>query len=150
MKQQLSLTFVLGALAVCLFSGASCKTVYYTFKIPYDTNQLIGAWIGFIDTDAARYFMILQEHGKGVLYSQFHNEPAVAFRIVTWGLEDDAVICHFLRTGPPTNPALFKCPLKTGVLDGMLVGMGGWTEHVTFWQQSFVEKSLENLNALER
>lgn len=150
MKPQRLLAFVLGGLSACFFWGGCCKLVYPTFPIAYDTNQLVGAWIGFNDSyGTTSYLMILQQHGTGILYSEFDNEPADTNRIVAWGLEDDGVTFHFQRSGPSTSPALLKCALKTDLLVGKLVGKGGWTENVIFLRPAFVEESLKRLNALE-
>lgn len=139
------------ALVVCIWLASGCKapTHYAGLPIPFAPETLADSWVGFNERDGTCYKLILRYHAGGVLYSQFEQGRVATNRLSAWSVEGDVLRCQFLREAFATSPAVFTGEIKTTLVSGTLVGVGGWKEKIVFRRKRFLEENLSKLDALQ-
>ena len=119
---------------ICFSSASSCSTTthYLALPIAFDSNKLVGSWMGLNDLDSSIYKLLLKGDGTGVMYWQFDGGTATTNWISRWQVNDEVLHCEFQDHRSPQSLAVLNCQITTSLLKATLTGVGGWEENVNF------------------
>lgn len=147
-----SLRALLGWL-VAVFMMCACKSshicVLYGTPVSLPLEAFVGEWTGFIESDYGLYRLELRTNHTGVLTAVYADNRVVQYPVDKWVVLTNSVIdCHFSQTARASPFASLQCSFHHDRLLGVLRGLDGWRETISFRQSRLLEERLKLLHDL--